>query len=70
MRWMAGLAALLVSTTACEQTLVHPDGAASLDLMEGGDQVDTVNINTGYFGSGHVEPPILPTDSIKGAPHG
>lgn len=64
MRWMAGLTVLLLAAAACEQTLVHPDGPASLDLGDGF-PADTINVDTGYFGSGHMEPPPPQTDSIK-----
>ncbi|HEX6040408.1 hypothetical protein [Longimicrobium sp.] len=67
MRWMAGIAALLVSAAACEQSLVAPDADASLGRMDlGGLPPDTINGDTGYFGSGHVDPPPPVTDSIKG----
>lgn len=64
MRWMAGLAALVLAAAACEQSLVHPDGPASLNGLPGNTlPPDTINGDTGYFGSGHLEPPPPPVDS-------
>jgi hypothetical protein len=66
MRWMAGLTVLLLAAAACERAVVHPDAApASMNLGDGFPG-DSINGDTGYFGSGHVEPPPPQTDSIKG----
>ena len=67
LRWMAGLAPLLLSASACgRESLPRPDVAAS--LHEGGTPRDSVGVDTGYFGSGHLRPPRLPADSSRGAP--
>ncbi len=65
MRWMAGAVLLVLAAGACRESLVQPDARPSLD--HGGwvaphpGYPDDDSVSTGYFGSGHYQPPTPPT---------
>lgn len=72
MRWMAGAVLLVIAAAACERSVVQPDADASFGRnapstpsvpTNGTVPEDTIDDDTGYFGSGHYEPVNPPADT-------